>query len=217
MDIRNSLLATLLAGTLLVGCNTIRGTQTRTQAPPAGPVQADTTAPGVIAAGTTFAVRTNQDIKSDQAGQTFSAEIAQDIQNRSGETLVPKGSAAELVILETNSGGVTGTRSVALGLRSVTVNGKKHTVTTAENEQRGAEGIGQNRRTAEMVGGGAALGTLIGAIAGGGKGAAVGAAVGAAGGAGSISFSRSRVPPTASRPVWRLAQPARRLRLARAT
>jgi hypothetical protein len=190
MDIRNSLLATLLAGVLLVGCNTIRGTQTRTQAPPAGPVQADTTAPGVIAAGTTFAVRTNQDIKSDQAGQTFSAEIAQDIQNRSGETLVPKGSAAELVILETNSGGVTGTRSVALGLRSVTVNGKKHTVTTAENEQRGAEGIGQNRRTAEMVGGGAALGTLIGAIAGGGKGAAVGAAVGAAGGAAAQVLTR---------------------------
>ena len=45
---------------------------------------------------------------------------------------------------------------------------------------RSGEGIGKNRRTAEMVGGGAALGTLLGAIAGGGKGAAIGAVAGAA-------------------------------------
>ena len=190
MDSRSSALATVLAGILLAGCNTIRGTQTRTQAPPAGPVQADTSEPGVIAAGTAFAVRTNQEINSDQAGQTFSAEVAQDIQNRSGEVLVPKGSPAELVILETDSGGVTGTHKVALGLRSVTVNGKKRAVTTAATEQRGAEGIGQNRRTAEMVGGGALIGTVIGAIAGGGKGAAVGAAAGAAGGAAAQVLTR---------------------------
>jgi hypothetical protein len=186
----NSALTIVLSGVLLAGCSSIRGTQTRTQAPPAGPVQADTTEPGVISAGTAFAVRTNQEINSDQAGQTFSAEVAQDIQTRSGEVLVPKGSPAELVILETDSGGVTGTRKVALGLRSVTVSGKKHSVTTASNEQRGAEGIGQNRRTAEMVGGGALLGTLVGAIAGGGKGAAVGAAVGAAGGAAAQVLTR---------------------------
>ena len=40
------------------------------------------------------------------------------------------------------------------------------------------EGIGTNKRTAEMVGGGAVLGTLLGAIAGGGKGAAIGAIAG---------------------------------------
>jgi hypothetical protein len=45
-------------------------------------------------------------------------------------------------------------------------------------------GIGKNKRTAETVGGGAALGTIIGAIAGGAKGAAIGVLVGAAGGAG---------------------------------
>ena len=48
-------------------------------------------------------------------------------------------------------------------------------------------GIGANRRTATMVGGGAALGTLLGAIAGGGKGAAIGAVAGAvAGGAAQV-------------------------------
>jgi hypothetical protein len=40
-------------------------------------------------------------------------------------------------------------------------------------------GIGKNKRTAETVGGGAALGTIIGAIAGGAK-AAIGVLVGAA-------------------------------------
>jgi hypothetical protein len=44
-------------------------------------------------------------------------------------------------------------------------------------------GIGANKRTAETVGGGAALGTLIGAAAGGGKGAVLGGLAGAAAGA----------------------------------
>ena len=44
-------------------------------------------------------------------------------------------------------------------------------------------GLGRNRRTAEVVGGGAALGTVIGAAAGGGKGAALGGLAGAAAGA----------------------------------
>jgi hypothetical protein len=51
---------------------------------------------------------------------------------------------------------------------------------TAGNDK----GIGKNKRTAQMVGGGAVLGTLLGAIAGGGKGAAIGAVAGAAAGGG---------------------------------
>jgi hypothetical protein len=49
--------------------------------------------------------------------------------------------------------------------------------------QKGAQGMGANKRTAEFTGGGAALGAIIGAIAGGGKGAAIGAGAGAGGGA----------------------------------
>jgi hypothetical protein len=49
--------------------------------------------------------------------------------------------------------------------------------------QKGDNGLGANKRTAEYIGGGALLGTVIGAVAGGGKGAAIGAAVGGAGGA----------------------------------
>jgi outer membrane lipoprotein SlyB len=57
-------------------------------------------------------------------------------------------------------------------------------VSTEDLSRSNSQGIGKNKRTAEMVGGGAALGTLLGAIAGGGKGAAIGAIAGAAAGGG---------------------------------
>jgi hypothetical protein len=178
-----------LTALLSVGCAT--GTRSQTSAP-AGPVQAATTQRNAIPAGTTFAVRTNQTINSSEAGKTFSAEVAQDITNQSGDLLAPKGSPAELVILETSSGGAVGTRTVELGLRSITIDGRKYAVTSGGVTQRGDQGLGANRRTAEMVGGGAALGTLIGAVAGGGKGAAVGAAVGAAAGAAAQVYTRGK-------------------------
>jgi hypothetical protein len=40
------------------------------------------------------------------------------------------------------------------------------------------EGNSRGRRTAETVGGGAAVGALIGGLTGGGKGAAIGAGIG---------------------------------------
>ena len=151
----------ILAVVVMLGAGCAAGTGSQTSAP-AGPVQAATTQRDTIPAGTTFAVRTNQTISSSEAGRTFSAQVAQDITNQSGELLVPKGSAAELVILETGSGGAVGTRTVELGLRSLTISGRRLDVSTGGVTQRGNEGLGTNRRTAEMVGGGAALGTLIG-------------------------------------------------------
>jgi hypothetical protein len=58
------------------------------------------------------------------------------------------------------------------------------TLSTTDLIENSGTGIGKNKRTAETVGGGAALGTIIGAIAGGAKGAAIGVLVGGAGGAG---------------------------------
>jgi hypothetical protein len=167
--------------------------------------------PGLIPAGTTFAIRTNQEINTAQAGQTFSAQVEQDIMDQSGGLLVPKGSPAELIVVETSSGGTTGTRTMELAVRSVSVNGRSYPIVTGGLERRGDEGLGANRRTAEMVGGGAVLGTLIGAIAGGGKGAAIGAAVGAAGGATAQVLTRGeeiRVPAE-SVLTFRLDQPWR--------
>jgi hypothetical protein len=66
-------------------------------------------------------------------------------------------------------------------MRSVTVNGQTYLVVSEEVKE--TTGLGRNKRTAQTVGGGAALGTLIGAAAGGGKGAVLGGIVGAAAGA----------------------------------
>jgi outer membrane lipoprotein SlyB len=58
--------------------------------------------------------------------------------------------------------------------------------------QQGGQGVGANQKTAIMVGGGAALGTLIGAMVGGGKGAAIGAAIGAGAGVGTEVLTKGK-------------------------
>jgi outer membrane lipoprotein SlyB len=68
-------------------------------------------------------------------------------------------------------------------LKSISVDGQQYAVTATDFEQKGREGVGANKRTAEFTGGGAALGAIIGAIAGQGKGAAIGGASGAGAGA----------------------------------
>jgi hypothetical protein len=138
-----------------------------------------------VPAGTEISVRTNEAIDSQNAseGQHYSATVLQDIRGGAGETLIPKDSNADLVIRRVNRGGTVQSGNVVLDLDSITVNGRRYRVSTEDLKQSGSGGIGKNRRTAEMVGGGAALGTLLGAIAGGGKGAAIGAAAGAGAGA----------------------------------
>jgi hypothetical protein len=138
----------------------------------------------VVPTGTEIAVRTNDAIDSQNAseGQTYSATVLQDIKGNAGETLIPKDSDAQLVIRQVNSGGNTGSAQLVLDLQSITVNGRRYRVSTEDISQSSNAGIGKNRRTAEMVGGGAVLGTLLGAIAGGGKGAAIGAVAGGAAG-----------------------------------
>jgi hypothetical protein len=194
-----------------MGCATTTRTSTRgATTAPSGPVTAATTEPGVIPAGTTFAIRTNEQITSEQSGKTYSAQVEQDIMDQSGRLLVPKGSPAQLVVVETSSGGVT-TPTMELAIRSVSVNGRSYPIATGSVQQEGEQGLGANRRTAEMVGGGALLGTLLGAAVGGGKGAAVGAAVGAAGGATAQVLTRGKQVNVPAETVltFRLDQPWR--------
>lgn len=147
-----------------------------------------------LPAGTEIAVLTNEaiDATSAAAGKTYSADVAQDITNSAGQVVIPKGSPAELVIRKVASGGVTSNPEVTLDLQSVKVGERRYTVSTEDIAQKGQGSLGANRKTAEMVGGGAALGTLIGAIAGHGKGAAIGAAAGAAAGAGAQVLTRGK-------------------------
>jgi hypothetical protein len=147
-----------------------------------------------LPAGTQIAVRTNETIDSGTAseGQTYSAAIAQNVVDPNGNILIPQGSNARLVIRRISSGGLTGSPTLAVDLQSVEVNGRRYIVNANAVQRSGNTGIGKNKRTAELVGGGAALGTLIGAIAGGGTGAAIGAATGAVGGGATQVLTRGK-------------------------
>jgi outer membrane lipoprotein SlyB len=75
---------------------------------------------------------------------------------------------------------------------SLTVSGRRYSVSTGDLVEKGGEGVGANKKTAIMVGGGAGIGTLIGAIVGGGKGAAIGAAIGAGAGLGTEVLTKGK-------------------------
>jgi outer membrane lipoprotein SlyB len=74
---------------------------------------------------------------------------------------------------------MTGQSELQLELIGLTINGTFYNTQSGYYQQHGTS---RGNRTAETVGGGAALGALIGAIAGGGKGAAIGSVVGAGAG-----------------------------------
>jgi hypothetical protein len=159
-----------------------------------------------IGAGTTISVRTNEAIDSKKAdGRVFSGVVDHDVMGTNNNVAIPRGSNVELIVKKISN------KELALDLESVTVNGQRHAVTAdasrLSSEER--DGVGKNRRTAEYIGGGAALGAVIGAIAGGGKGAAIGAAAGAGAGAGAQVLTRGKAVkvPAESLLTFRLEQP----------
>jgi len=146
-----------------------------TPAPPPPPP------PIVVPAGTSVTVKLDQAIssKSAQPGQTFTATTAHTI-SVAGEPAIPAGSAVSGSVLDAKKqGAIKGEAALALGLNSITVNGKTYNITTSafmKTEK------GKGKRSAVSIGGGTAGGALIGGLAGGGKGAAIGALVGAGAG-----------------------------------
>jgi hypothetical protein len=145
-----------------------------------------TTKTNTLAVGTEVAVRNEETIDSGKAveGQRFAAEVIRDVKDADGDVVIPRGANAQIVIRSASKGGkIRGAADLVLDLDSVSIDGKQYKLSTADLAQKGKEGVGANKRTAEYAGGGAAIGAIIGAIAGGGKGAAIGAGSGAGGGA----------------------------------
>src|SRR6516162_5057246 len=136
----------------------------------------------VLSASTEVSVQTEDTIDSATAveGQTYAAEITDDVLDANGDVVIPHGSNAQIVIRSASKGGrFHGTSDLVLDLQSISVEGQQYGISTSEVQEKGKQGLGANKRTAEFTGGGAALGAIIGAIAGGGKGAAIGAGAGA--------------------------------------
>ncbi len=156
--------------------------------PAAQPVPAAAAAPPrpvtvTVPANTIVTIRTidSIDSKTNQAGEVFKASLAAPIVVED-RVVVPAGADAYIKLVSASSAGhITGRSELGLELASIAFQGKTYNVVSSDVKQSGAS---RGKRSAETIGGGAALGALIGAVAGGGKGAAIGAAVGGGAGTG---------------------------------
>jgi hypothetical protein len=105
----------------------------------------------IIPRGTELKVRTNESIDSRTAspGQRFSAVMEEDVRDSNGTVIVTRHSDTELVIRSTAG------NDLVLDIDSLTVAGNRYYVSTEDMERRGRSGLGANKRTAVLVGGGA--------------------------------------------------------------
>jgi len=168
----------------------------------------------LIPVGTQISVRNGGPIDSSRAapGQTYAAQVTNDVRNANGAVVIPHGAHARLVVKSVSSGGkIKGAADIVLALHSVSVAGKTYTVNTSNVREEGPKGIGANKRTGKYVGGGAAGGGILGAIVGGGKGAIIGGALGAgAGGTAQVLTKGKAIEiPAESLMTFRLQAPVR--------
>ena len=173
-------------------------------APPPPPQPVTVTVP----ANTIVTVRTidSIDSKTNQAGQVFKASLDAPIV-ADDRVIVPAGADAYIKLVSASSAGrMTGRSELGLELSGIVFQGKTYNVVSSDVKQSGAS---RGKRTAETIGGGAALGALIGAVAGGGKGAAIGAAVGGGAGTGVQVFTKGQQVkiPSETRLDFTLQQP----------
>ena len=145
----------------------------------------------VIPSGTHIVVRLGETLssKQSQAGQSFSATVAQPV-TVDGKTIIEEGAAARGTVVDAKGmGHFKGGARLQVRLDSVTIHGKEHQIETTA-VSRSLKGKG--KRSIGFIGGGAGAGALIGALAGGGKGAAIGAAAGAGAGTAGAAFTGNK-------------------------
>jgi hypothetical protein len=148
----------------------------------------------VIPIGTNIVVLTSNSIQagSESSGQLYPATIQEAVIGSSGSVAIPAGTHAKLVVSNVRGGGAVRSPELMLDLYSIDVHGEEYRVDSSSISESNKSGLGANRRTAEMTGGGAGLGALLGAVFGGGKGAGIGALAGAGGGALTQLFTRGK-------------------------
>ncbi len=121
------------------------------------------------------------DTEKNKEGDTFRASLDAPIL-MNDKTVISKDADVEARLVSAKSAGhFTGSSAVVLVLTKIAVGNKVYPVQTGQFTKQGGS---RGKRTAIIIGGGAAAGAAIGGIVGGGKGAAIGAAAGAGAGTG---------------------------------
>ena len=122
----------------------------------------------MLPAGTEITLLAKQRIDSKEVvqGQTFLAQINEDVRENDGSIAIPRGSGARLVTRR-----VEGNGDITLDVQSIEVEGWRYRVSTADQELDHRDRVGANKRTEQFVGGGAVFGSIVGALAAAGSGA----------------------------------------------
>jgi hypothetical protein len=162
----------------------------------------------VIPAGTVLTVRLSNAVgsKTSKTGDRFQASLAEPIVVRN-KAVAPAGSSVGGTVTEAHAAGrFKGAATLNLVADILTIHGVAYHIQASPVTQ---QSKGKGKRTAGMVGGGAAGGAVIGALAGGGKGAAIGALVGAGAGTAGAAFTGNRdiTLPAESALSFQLAAP----------
>ena len=142
--------------------------------------------------GMALVIRTTTEIDTERnrVGDSFDAILDQDLVSGT-QTVAARGSLIKGRIAHAQeSGKLSGQSQLILELMELVTNGKTYPLRTSDYTEMGSS---RGTRTAQTVGGTAAVGAIIGAIAGGGRGAAIGAASGAAVGTGVQVITKGQV------------------------
>ena len=154
--------------------------------PAAEPAPAPAPAASALAAGTTFSVATDAEIRShkNKVGDQVTATVASDVKDAAGQVVIPAGSQVTLQVTaikeSENKGDTTGT--LTLKPTSITIKGASQPITASISGVRTKlEGRGTNAGDIAKVGAGTAAGAIVGRVIGGSsKGAIIGGIIGGA-------------------------------------
>ncbi len=174
-----------------------------------GPFSEQTTA--TIAEGTPIKIRTAVTLSTsaNKPGDSFTGTLMEPVVAGS-VVIATKGAKVRGLVADSDPGGrVKGRAHLAVRLTGFETAGNKWTEIRTEAVSRTARAT--EKKDAEKIGAGGAIGAAIGAIAGGGEGAAIGAAAG--GGAGTAAVLATRgaaaVIPSESVLSFRLSAPVK--------
>lgn len=169
-----------------------------------------------VPAGTTFAVRVNQELstRASGVGETFTATLAEPVIAGDGTTLIPAGATVRGRVTESSKSGRAGEQAyLKIDFTSIAFGGNSYSIdaTTLDAEAKLVSRSSTGQKAAK-IGGGAAVGAVLGQVLGKNTKATVaGAAIGAAAGT-AVAMGTDDVDaviPAGGRVTIRLDSPVR--------